>query len=722
MGINTSNSYKIGCTASVSKGIINAVEYSKHINGNVTQIFIGNNRSISLDYKSKITNEECIEMKEWLKNNNHTLIIHSPYVINFSKHDVGEGSGVIHRKSLEWDLLKGELMGALGCVIHMGFKGTKTDEEAIKIMVRNVKKVIQDTSLKVKKCKIILETSCKNGQICFKLEDFAKLWKMFTTEEHKRLGICVDTAHIFTAGYGINTIKGVDNFFKEFDKLIGLNKITCFHINDSKAILGSRKDMHEGIGDGYIYNKGMGGNLSALKQLADVSKKLKCPMALETHGSGYYGVDKDNGKYYQEIELFRRWDKGENPRFKLKSSMKIPESKSQSQPSQSGGVKSTKTISPKTTTSKSPKIIKGRLKHQKNHHPNARYLKYENNKKIVHNISQLEQYYKIIGDTYRAYTYGRALYQLMNYSEEIKSGKQIEYLDFIGKAIVKKIDEIIETGTLSYLEDKEVKKVLESHHKKFNDSPKSPTKSAHKLPVDKVFGIGKKKRDELNKQGIESINNLVKANKTGNTELSEQQKLGLKYAKLIDYKIKKKDAEKLMKTINKTLQKSDDEDINSLNIELSGSYLSDDIQFLGDVDMIIVSKSDNKNNNNKILKKIIKYLTDNNVIEVTFSLGKSKFLGLAKSVNDNKFYRIDIMIIPNDSVITARLYFSSGATFNKIIRSLAKKKGYKLNEWGLFKITKDDDGNKTETKIKLRDEEHIFKILNMQFVPVNERR
>ena len=60
MGTNVSNTFKIGCTASVSKGIINAVEYSKHIGGNVTQIFIGNNRSLRLDYKSKISNEYCI--------------------------------------------------------------------------------------------------------------------------------------------------------------------------------------------------------------------------------------------------------------------------------------------------------------------------------------------------------------------------------------------------------------------------------------------------------------------------------------------------------------------------------------------------------------------------------------------------------------------------------------------------------------------------------------
>lgn len=676
--------YKIGCTASVSKGILNAVKYSKHIGGNATQLFIGNNQSVSLDKKSKITNEECGEMKDWLKINKHSLIIHSPYVLNYCKYDITDGRGVIFRKSLEWDLVKGELMDAIGCVIHMGFKGDKDEDTAINIMVNNIKKIIKDTERTIKKCKIILETSCKNGQICIKLNEFSKLWNKFNSSEKKRLGICIDTAHIFTAGYPIHTKQGIIDYFKEFNDLIGLKNISCFHINDSKEVFNSKKDKHEGIGLGYIYDTSKGGRLISLKEFADYGRKLNIPMTLETHSSGYYNVKKDDGKYYQEIQLFRKWEKGENPRFKLKDTMEIP-TLLNSLNSINGGNRKSKSKS------------------------NLNFNKYKNNEKIVNTLTELKDYYRLIKDNYRVISYEKALIQLKNYPNEIKSGEQVEYLDNIGKAIVKKINEILTTGTLSYLEDEEVKKVLQKGYKRDKKIINS------KKDINELFGIGNVKKEEFKEKGIETINNLIKEDKKGNVKLTKIQQMALKYHNNILTNINKSDAVNLLNKIDKSLKSHTDNDINSLKVELSGSYLSNK-EYLGDIDMIIISKL-SKDKNSKLLKKIIDNLINDNIIETTFNIGKSKFLGLSKSDIPNKYYRLDIIIIPKESEITGKLYFNSGSTFNKMIRAIAKKKGYKLNEWGLYKLNNGED-----KKIQINNEKEIFKLLDMNYIPIENRR
>ena len=123
----------------------------------------------------------------------------------------------------------------------------------------------------------------------------------------KRLGVCVDTAHIFSSGRDISNVIGVKKYFKDFEKLIGKKHLTLFHINDSKATCNSRKDLHEGIGDGYIFGK-ENGSLLALKEIWKYAHKNRIPM-VEKHIVEEDQICQDNGLYQQEVELFRDWEK-----------------------------------------------------------------------------------------------------------------------------------------------------------------------------------------------------------------------------------------------------------------------------------------------------------------------------------------------------------------------------------------------------------------------------
>src|SRR5207248_1605980 len=94
-------------------------------------------------------------------------------------------------------------------------------------------------------------------------------------EMPKRLGFCFDTCHVFAAGYDISTPKGLATTIKEFDKLLGLEKILGFHFNDSKTGLGSRVDRHEHIGKGHI-------GMAPFKEILNTRAFSKVPKILET--------------------------------------------------------------------------------------------------------------------------------------------------------------------------------------------------------------------------------------------------------------------------------------------------------------------------------------------------------------------------------------------------------------------------------------------------------
>ena len=538
----------IGPHASISKGILNAIKYAESIQGNTLQIFLGSNQSTSLKMKTKITEEEIEEVRKYLKDNKIILVIHTVYLLNFCNHPPSSSQIKYALDNLIFDIELTARLGGIGCVLHLGYRKELDETIAYKNMVNNVKYAIDETNKKKinRNVKIILETPAgKGSQIGTTLEEFARLWNMFPKSYiDKRLGVCVDTAHIFSSGRDISNVAGVKEYFRDFERLIGKKHLTLFHINDSKATCNSRKDLHEGIGDGYIFGKG-NGSLLALKEIWKYAHKNRIPMVLETHSGGGPNMPKDNGLYQQEVELFRAWEKGLKPEktFKLnhKKTLKKTINKSTK--------KSTKKSNKKSKTKQSPQ----------------NYKKYTNNKRIVKIFTELSDIYDLSSNNIRRNAYQKAIYYIKRHPQEIKNGEDLNHINGIGKKMIQKMNEIISTKNLKLLE--ELKTNLNLNPNRNNNQVKRSKQKQNqkqKLELEDVLGIGRKKAEELrDKHNITRVSQLkkklsqnVKDSSKNTIKLTKQQEIGLQLHNQLKKKVSKGEAIKITNKIKKLISKN----------------------------------------------------------------------------------------------------------------------------------------------------------------------
>lgn len=215
-------------------------------------------------------------MKSLLKKYKLSLIIHSPYIFNiaatFNPHDW-------KMKYLIMELRSAKKFGASGYVIHMGKQMNLTQQDAYNNMYRTLEFISKETN---QNFQILLETTAGQGtELCYKLEDLSIFFGMVKHNPKLRnIKICLDTCHLFAAGYDLRTKKNVDTFIKKFNKLIGIQYVGLIHLNDSINELGSHKDRHMNIGNGYIGMKG-------LKYFYECFSKINVPSILETPIENY---------------------------------------------------------------------------------------------------------------------------------------------------------------------------------------------------------------------------------------------------------------------------------------------------------------------------------------------------------------------------------------------------------------------------------------------------
>jgi apurinic endonuclease APN1 len=529
----------IGAHASIKDGILEGIKYIEKIGGNVIQIFLGSNQSASLKNKRSINIEEANAIRKYLKLNQLKLFIHAVYILNLSSFTASSQRIEYARQNLLYDLKKGTEIGAKGVVVHLGYRKTLTDQEAYFNMADNVVKVVVDLlkfqdqskekSIKDSRIKLILETPAGAGtQIGTTLEDLDKLWNIIKELSKKyqsqhtfilnykkildRIGFCIDTAHIFSSGNPVTNPATMVTYLEKFIKTFGKSKLTCFHINDSKAPFNSRRDLHHGLGQGHLFKD----NMDTLKEVWKFSTKYNIPMILETHGSGFYDTQKDKGLYQVEINLFREWDMKKRdhnpvPEF-LESYQRVfdPKILKSINNKRSLSKKSKKKENSKKGSNKSRKSIQSKQSKKKVSRLGNHYTLYNNNKLIVDTLNRVKQYYQLISDRIHIIAYQKAIYQLKRYPYNIESGNQIAHLPGIGKGMITKIDTIITTGKLPFLSQKSV-------------SAKLKKKDSIDYKVDELIeipGIGEKKAMELIKLGFDTINKLKQGVKQDKIKLT----------------------------------------------------------------------------------------------------------------------------------------------------------------------------------------------------------
>jgi len=264
-----------------STKLLKSLQFVLDLGGNFAQIFVSSpygkyNGKLVEKYKEK--SEEIVN---FCLENDMKLVIHSPYTLNYGQ--------PIELDSYKFQLIFDELyvahlIGAIGCVIHVGKYLKISEEESIEYMYKNIKTIISYIKNRKLNSKLILETSAGQGTELFvtvdSLDPLTSFYDRFTTSEKNYLKICIDTCHINSAGYCIDTKQHVKNMFKDFEHRNLLKNIVLIHYNDSKTACCSRVDRHESLGYGTI-------GITALSEVLKNAFINNIPCVLETPDSNH---------------------------------------------------------------------------------------------------------------------------------------------------------------------------------------------------------------------------------------------------------------------------------------------------------------------------------------------------------------------------------------------------------------------------------------------------
>ncbi len=259
----------LGAHTSIAGGIWRAVERAEKLNFTAIQIFTKNNNRW---HGKPLEENEIALFKEKLANSGVRFVVsHDSYLINLcaKEKETLEKS----REAFIDELNRCELLGIPYLNFHPGAHGGKGEKEGIKIIAESIN--IAHERTKDFGVSSMLELTAGQGtNIGYRFEHIAEIIDL--TEEKERMSVCIDTAHIFAAGYDIRTAEAYEKTMREFDEIIGIEKLRCLHMNDSKKELGSRVDRHEHIGKGFIGLEGFA-NIMNDKRIESVPKILETP-------------------------------------------------------------------------------------------------------------------------------------------------------------------------------------------------------------------------------------------------------------------------------------------------------------------------------------------------------------------------------------------------------------------------------------------------------------
>lgn len=232
---------KVGCHVSIAGGIWNAPKNAADLGCEVFQIF---SRSPRGGPAPKIDKETVgrfrDEMKKW---NQKNFYIHAPYYINFASIDSKIRSSSI--KVIREELERGSLLGAKYLMTHLGSSRNIDRKEALSLVKDAITEVMRGYRGKTK---FLLEISAGAGEVIG--DTFEELG--YLAGKSSKIGICLDSAHMFASGYELRTKSGILNTIEAIKVGIGMENVCLIHANDSKVGLGERKDRHDHVGDGKI--------------------------------------------------------------------------------------------------------------------------------------------------------------------------------------------------------------------------------------------------------------------------------------------------------------------------------------------------------------------------------------------------------------------------------------------------------------------------------------
>lgn len=239
---------RLGSHVSAAGKLFLSLDRANAIGCQSMQIFVGNPRSwkpANLDLRDI---DEFIKRKK--KYDIRPIAIHLPYLVNLCspKDDLREKS----INTVLANLKSANEIEVEYVVTHFGSHLGKGEANGIKAIEKSLKTILAEP---FGHSKLLLENTSGAGySLGYRIDDFAKVFDFFKGDD--RLGLCLDTAHAYAAGYDISQGKGVESLLADIDSSIGLKKLGFMHLNDSKSDLNSKRDRHEHIGKGKIGKAG----------------------------------------------------------------------------------------------------------------------------------------------------------------------------------------------------------------------------------------------------------------------------------------------------------------------------------------------------------------------------------------------------------------------------------------------------------------------------------
>lgn len=265
---------KIGCHVSIAGGIEKSVIRAQKLGINTMQIFSKN--SLTWKERTYTTEEVSNFQKNLIQANIHPVFIHASYLINLASPDE-----TIYRKSIDAffeEMKRTELLLANlyqpYLIVHPGSHRGSGEKEGISRIIRALNRIVEKGNALKYRTVVLLENTSGSGSSLG--NTFLQLRNMMRGINRKQnIGICLDTCHVFAAGYNLANKEGIRRMIEDLERFIGLEKLKVIHLNDSRYPLGSRKDRHMHIGEGYIGKSGF-------KTIVNYSSLKNIPFILET--------------------------------------------------------------------------------------------------------------------------------------------------------------------------------------------------------------------------------------------------------------------------------------------------------------------------------------------------------------------------------------------------------------------------------------------------------
>jgi len=239
---------RIGVHVSIAGRIDEAIDRAEELGCETIQIFSRNPRG----WRSKpFIDEEVEAFKHKRKAKDiWPILVHIPYLINLATPKAGLWN--ISIDSYIDDIIRTDRLGAEYFVTHLGAHTGSGEEAGLKRFCKGLNRVIKEVTPATM---ILLETCAGQGTSLG--HKFEHIRYILDNTRSENIGICIDTCHVYAAGYDIASAKGLEDTIKKFSRIIGIKRLKAIHLNDAKQGLGSHLDRHEHIGKGKIGKAGM---------------------------------------------------------------------------------------------------------------------------------------------------------------------------------------------------------------------------------------------------------------------------------------------------------------------------------------------------------------------------------------------------------------------------------------------------------------------------------